>query len=894
MRLISSLLFRLSALVRWGRMREDLDEEMAFHIERQMEKHVAEGIHEDEARRMATREFGGTLRHRENTQGAWGFGLVQDLKADVRHTLRQLRRNPTFAAVAVFTLALGIGGATAVFSVVNGVLLEPLPFPDSHELVAVNHTMPGVGLNETPLSPAMYLTFREHSRTLEDIAVWTPSSRTVTGLDAPERVRAARVTDRFFPILGVNPAMGRAYEEQDVIPGSTMPVVLSHEYWTRRYAGDREIVGKTIRIEGNDLTIIGVTPAGFQHDGYRPDLFLPLVFDRSNVGIGDFSYPGIARLRPGVSVEDATRDMDRLTKLASEEFPNGIQLATLESRRFGTFVRPLKQEVVGEASTVIWIVSGTVGLVLIIACVNVVNLFLVRSESRKREVSVRLAIGASRGRLARQFLTESVFIGALGGVAGLFLAIGGVRLLVHLAPSQLPRIDNISVNQTTLLFTIGTSLVAGLLFGIVPAIRDGRGALAEPLKEGGRGGCGSRRNRLQAGFAVTQVSLALVLLIGSGLLIRSFQGLKNVSPGFQLPEEVLTLRISVPTSNTQSRVEAARTHQQILAQISQIPGVTSVSAVASAPMERQESWDDVAVEGFPLEEGEAARQRRLNWIAPGYSETMQNTLLVGRTFEWADILEKRHVVVVTENFAREYWAEPQRAIGGRVRNSPNVPWREIVGVVGNVHAQGVGEDPPTMIYWPLLMDRFWGTINFTIPDLRYVIRTTLPNPRGLLPQVREAAWSVNSDLPLVQVQTLDEILAASMARTSFTLVLLLVAAGTALILGTVGVYGVISYGVAQRTREMGIRMAVGARQADVRGMVVRQGGVLGVIGVLVGLVTAAGLTQLMSSLLFGVAPVDPATYVTVSAILLLVVFLASYIPARRAAAVDPTEALRVE
>ena len=895
MRLVTKLMFRMKAIARWGRMSEELGEEMAFHIEKQTEKYVANGKSEKEARRQALRDFGGVLSQRENAQASWGVGWVQDVKSDVKYTIRQLRRNPTFAAVAVFTLALGIGGTTAVFSVVNGVLLEPLPFRNSQELVGVHHTMPEIDVDEAPLSPALYLTFRDHSRTLVDIAVWQRSSVTVTGLAEPEQVEAALVTDGLFPLLGVSPLLGRVYNAAEVAPGSPSPVILSFGYWVRRFGSDRDVLGQSIRIDGNDLTIIGVMPGGLQVGELHPDLFLPLVFDRARVGVGNFSFPGIARLRPNTPVVDASRDLDRLTVLATEEYGGGgIPLSELESRGFGTFVRPLKQDVVGEASTIIWVVFGTVGLVLIVACTNVANLFLVRAESRQREVSLRLAMGASKGRLARQFLTESLLIGVLGGAAGLALALGGITLLVQMAPPQLPRLDNIAANSATLLVALGLSMLAGVLFGVVPIFCRGRGALAEPLKDGGRGSGGGRRNRMQAVFAVSQVALALVLLIASGLMIRSFQGLRSVPPGFERPHEVLTVRVSVPSSEARTAIEAVRTHQQILDQIAQLPGVTSVSATASVAMDNWESWENLDVEGFPLEDGVASPHRRMNWITPNYFATMQNPILAGRSVDWADVLEMRQVAVVTENFAREYWGDPLRAIGGRIRSSSSAPWREIVGVVGDVHTRGVGVEPPAVVYWPILMDTFWGRPNFVIRDLRYAVRTTMPNPRGLLPQVRDVVWSVNSNLPLAQIRTLDEILAASMARTSFTLVLLAIAAAMSLVLGTVGVYGVISYGVAQRTREMGIRMAIGARREDVRGLVLRQGAVLGLIGVLVGMVAAAGLTQLMSSLLFGVSPIDPATYGALSLILLGVVLLASFVPARRAAAVDATEALRWE
>lgn len=894
MRWITNLAFRLRATLVTGKMERELDDEMAFHIEMEARKLMERGMAEEEAWRQARRNFGPMLRNKESARQAWGIGLVQDLRADARHTFRGFRRSPVFAAVAILTLGLGIGGTTAIFSVVNGVILKPLPFPDPHRLVAVHHSMPGVGADETPLSPAMYFTFRDHSRTLEDIGVWRRAPVTVTGLAEPEQVVAAQVTAGLFPVLGVSPILGRGYGEEDVAPGSTYRIILSQGYWVRRFGSDPDILGRTIRIDGNELVIIGVMPGGLRLGELDPDLYLPLVFNRAGIGVGNWSFPGIARLRPGVTPDEASNDLDRLTVLATEEYP-GIPLANLRDRDFSTFVRPLKEEVVGGAGTVLWLVFGTAGLVLLVACINVANLFLVRAETRQRDVALRSAMGASKGRLARQFITESTVIGILGGSAGLLMALAGDRLLLHMAPPNLPRLEEIGLEPTVLLFALGMSVLTGLIFGTIPVLRYGRAGLAESLKEGGRGTSSSRRwYRLRSVFAVSQVALVLVLLIGSGLMIRTFQALRNVPPGFQRPEEVFTFRISVPSSEAGTADDAARTHQQILEQIGQIPGVTSVGAAASVAMDGWESWEDVEVDGFPPTPGEAPVHRRLNWITPGYFATLENPLLAGRTIEWEDVYQRRPVAVVTENFAREFWGRPAEALGRRFRTAANSPWREIVGVVQNVHTTGVAETPPTVIYWPLIMEGMWGVSTFTIRDLRYAVRTSRLDPTTLLPEVGDAVWSVNPNLPLSENLTLDEILADSMARTSFTLVMLGIAAGVALLLGMVGVYGVLSYLVAQRTREMGVRLALGARPADVRRMVVRQGAVLGVAGVAIGLGVAVGLTHLMSALLFGVRPVDPLSYGAVAAALMGVVLLASYIPARRAAGVDPTEVLRWE
>ncbi|MEB3323681.1 MAG: ABC transporter permease, partial [Synechococcaceae cyanobacterium] len=600
-------------------MERELDEEMAFHLEMETRKLQERGMAQEQARRQAQRKFGSALRNKERTREAWGIGLIEDLKADARYTFRGLRRNPAFAIVAILTLALGIGGTTAIFGVLNGVVFRPLPFTEPERLVAVHHTMPGIGVDETPLSPALYLTFREHTRTLVDIGVWQRRPVTITGLAQPEQVVAALVTDGLFPVLGVSPILGRGFDEADVAPGSARTVVLSQGYWISRFGGDPAVLGRTLRIDGNEVTIVGVMPGGLRLGRLSPDLYMPLAFGW--VGVGHWSFPGIARLRPGVELEQANQDLDRMTVLATEEY-GGMPLSTLREREFSSFVRPLKDDVVGAASTALWIVFGTVGLVLLVACTNVANLFLVRAETRQRDAALRSAVGASRARLARQFITESTVVGILGGTAGLVLAYGGHQLLLHMAPANLPRLEEIGVSATVWLFALGVSATAGLIFGSIPVLRYGSGALANSLKEGGRGAVsGHRWVRLRSVFAALQVAMVLVLLVGSGLMIRTFQELNNVPPGFQRPGEVLTLRISVPSTEAASADDAARTHQRILEQMAGIPGVTSVAAAGSVAMDGWEAWDDVEVEGFPQPLGEAPVWRRLNWISPGYFST---------------------------------------------------------------------------------------------------------------------------------------------------------------------------------------------------------------------------------------------------------------------------------
>jgi predicted permease len=801
---------------------------------------------------------------------------MQPYGKQLRYVLRRLARSPLFTVISVVTLAAGIGANTAIFSVVNGVLLKPLPFEDPETLVGLWHTAPGLGFDLVNQSPALHFTYREEGQAFEDVGMWDNTQVSVTGLEEPEQVDAMRVTDGTFPILGIQPMIGRRFTKEDDSPGAPETAILGYGYWQSRLGGDAGVIGRTLTVNGRTREIIGVMPPDLRFLRYDPAVYLPFQFDRSQVFVGNFSYQALARLKPGMTVEQANADVGRMIPLATEKFPDGITLGMLREARFAPNIHPLKQDVVRDIGTVLWVLLGTVGMVLLIACANVANLFLVRAEGRQQEVAVRTALGADRGRIAREFLLESVALGMLGGVAGLGLAYAGLRVLVSMGPENLPRMNEISLDPVVLLFTLGVSVLAGLLFGLFPVLKYGSPNLVNALKEGGRGGSqGKEHHRARSILVVSQIALALVLLVGSGLMIRSFQALQQVHPGFERPKEVLTLRISIPDAEVEDDEIAALTHERILERIAEIPGVTSAGFSTSVTMDGWDSNDAIYVEDFPVaSEDQIPPIRRFKWISANYFETMENPVLAGRAITWADIHNRAPVVVVTENFATEYWESPAAAIGKRIRQGPDEPWREIIGVVGNVHDDGVGEDARTVIYWPQVMTNFWDNEIYTQRSMAYAIRSNRLATGGLLADVRRAVWSVNPNLPLANVRTLEELLERSMARTSFTLVMLGIAAGVALLLGAVGIYGVISYAVAQRTREIGVRIALGARHQ--------------------GLGASVGLTRLMSALLFGVDPVDPVTYGAVSVGLAGIALLASYLPARRAASVDPIEALRWE
>ncbi|HET7217400.1 MAG TPA: ABC transporter permease [Vicinamibacterales bacterium] len=809
--------------------------------------------------------------------------------------VRRLLRAPTFTAVAVFTLALGIGANTAIFSVVRGVLLKPLPFQDPDALVGVWHTAPGLGFPLMNQSPATYFTYRDEAKVFEDIGLWDNTAVSVTGSGEPERVQGLLVTDGTLPLLGVNPMLGRRFTKDDDSPRTPERVMLTHAYWQRKFGGDQGIIGKQVIVDGKPREIIGVLPASFRFLNQNPQLVLPFRFNRAEVFVGNFSYQGVARLKPGVTLEQANADIARLIPTVPDRFPlpGGFTRKMFDDVRIGANVRPFSADVIGDVGRVLWVLLGTVGLVLLIACANVANLFLVRAEGRQQELAIHAALGAGARRIAWELLSESLTLALVGGLVGLALAYGGIRTLVANAPEGLPRVAEIGIDPWVLLFTLGVSVVAGLLFGVIPVLKFATPNLAGALKEGGRlSSAGRERHRARNALVVAEIALAVVLLVGSGLMIRTFQAMRNVHPGFEHPESVLTLRISIPSSLIADPEQTVRTHEQILRKIEQIPGVTSVGISNSITMDGNDSNDPIFVEDFPPRSDSMPPLRRFKWTTENYFKTMGNRIIAGRELTWADAYSKSQVALVSENFAREFWKEPAAALGRRIRNSPKNPWRTIVGVVGNEHDDGVVRPASTIVYWPLLMENFWDSKVFVQRNLGYAVRTDRVGSATLLHEIQQAVWSVNANLPVASVRTLEQIRAGSMAQTSFALVMLGIAGAVALLLGVVGIYGVIAYVATQRTREIGIRIALGAASRDVSGLFVRHGLVLAAIGIVCGVAAASGLTRAMSTLLFGVSPLDPLTYVAVALTLGGTAVLASYLPARRAARVDPAIALR--
>ena len=802
-----------------------------------------------------------------------------------------------FTALTLLTLAIGIGANTAIFSVVSGVLLKPLPYPDSERLVSVWQTAPGLGIKELNASPATYFTYREEGQTFQDIGLWQADSVSVTGLDQPEQVRALAVTDGTLPILGAQPVVGRLFSRKDDQPGSPQTVILTYGYWQRKFGGDRGVIGRRMIVDAHACEVIGVLPQSFRFVNAKPELIEPLQLDRNKVFVGNFSYQAVARLKPGVSLTRANADVARMLPMLTAKFKPapGMNNKMIEEARLGPDVRPLKQDAVGDVGKVLWVVMGTLAMVLLIACANVANLLLVRAEGRQQELAIRAALGAGWGRIARELLLESVSLGIAGGLLGLGLAYAAVRALVALAPAGLPRLDEISIDLPVLFFAMVISAGAGVLFGLIPVFKYAGPKLGTALREGGRTlSEGRERHRARNILVVVQVALALVLLISSGLMLRTFQALKQVQPGFTRPAEILTLRVSIPEGQVREPDRVIRMFNEMVRKVSELPGVSSVGLSNSITMDGSNNNDPVFAQDKSYTESQIPPMRRFKFVSPGFFGSMGNPLLSGRDLDWTDVYERQPVVLVSENLARELWRSPAAAVGKRVRENPNGIWREVIGVVGNERDDGVDHKAPTVIYWPMVVKQFWNEPLSVQRTLAFAIRSNRTGSAGLLKDVRQAIWSVNANLPIADVRTVEELYSKSMSRTSFTLTILGIAGCMALLLGVIGIYGVISYSVSQRTREIGIRMALGAPKHNVSQMFVRQGLLLTGIGVAAGLAAALALSRLMTSLLFEVSPVDPVTYLAVSGGLLAAALLASYVPARRAASLDPMESLRVE
>ena len=812
--------------------------------------------------------------------------------------LRRFGRTPGFTAVTLATLAIGVGATTAIFSVVDGVLLKPLPYPHPEQLIGVWHTAPGIGVDELQIAPFLYFIDREQSTTLSDIGVYNDDSMTLTGLGEPERLDGMDVTSHTLPILGVQPLAGRLFNDADDTAGAPETVMISYAYWHKRFGGDASAIGRVITLDGRPRQIIGVLPRGFRFLNDSDLSFMaPLQWDRSKTKLGNFSFYGLARMKPGVTLEQAQADLKRLIPIATRSFPapEGFSQAIFESARLEPRLRTLKQDVVGNIGTVLWVLLGSIAMVLMIACANVANLLLVRVEGRRQELAIRTALGANWKQIASDLMLESVVLGMTGAALGLALADVALRVLVAAAPTGLPRLDEIGINATVLLFALALALLTSAAIGAIPVLKYAGSKINLTLREGGRSQSQSReQHRARNILVVLQIAMALVLLICSGLMVRTFQALTHVAPGFASPETVQTFQLYIPETQAKGAEQTMRIEQAILDKIAALPGVKAAAFGTSLPMSGSSSNDVLYAQDKVYAQGQLPPVRRFKFYSPGMFGALGTRMLIGRDFAWNDLYQKKPVAVISENMARELWQDPSVALGKRIRVATTDDWREVIGIVEDSHDNGVDQPAPATVYWPAMTGPFEGNDERIQRYIAVAIRSDRAGSSAFMKEVQQAVWSADSDLPLAGVHTLGYFYTRSMARTSFMLVMLSIAGGMALLLGVVGIYGVISYSVAQRTREIGIRMALGAQRQTITQMFVRNGLLLTGIGVVIGLAASFGVMRLLSSLLFGVNAIDPVTYAAITLLIVAIAWIACYLPSRRASAVDPMDALRSE
>ena len=889
----------------------DLSVSIQEHIAERADELEEQGMTRPEAEQTARREFGNVALISERSREAWQWPIVESVLADLKFTLRRLSKSPGFTLAVLLTLAIGIGANTAVFTVIDSILIKPLPYPDSGRIVSLSLDAPGAGglanggLN---LSASMYLTFARHNHAFESIGIWTPRTSNITGIAQPEQVQMEGISDGVLQTLAVPPAVGRWFNSADQDPNGAKSLMLGYGFWQRRFGGDRNMIGRAIEVDGETRTIVGVMPRGFRMINQDFDILVPLALDPTNEKLAGFGFNGIGRLKPGVTIEQADRDIAPLINVWMNSWTNGPHTYPhyYDIWRIKPNFLPLKQAVVGDVGSVLWVVMATLGLVMLVACMNVANLLLVRAESRHQELAIRSALGAGRARIARELLVESLVLGLLGGAAAVGFAYAGLRLLIAIGPAQLPRLNEVALDFRSLLFTLALAVFSGLLFGSIPVFKYARARAALRLGTVSRTASEGRAFRRSRDLlVVAQVAMALVLMVCALLMIRTFTALRSVEPGFRDASHIELLSVWIPDLVVADPHEVARIQNQVEQNLAAIPGVTSAAFAVGIPMDGNDpNWDIIAVEGKTYPGGDGPL-RLYNYISPGYFRTMGTHIVAGRDFTWDDLNTLSPMVIVSESFARENWGSAAAAIGKRIKKYPHSPWQQVIGVAEDVRMHGVDQPAPSMIYWPAMFyDRFDPQPQMNgLRFVTFVMHTSRAGTGSFMNQMQQAVWQVNSNLALApatsnlpagSVGTMQQLYSLSMARTSFTLVMLAIAGSMAMMLSLIGIYGVISYAVSQRTREIGIRLALGAQKGLMRWMFVRSALVLTVFGASIGLVAAAALARLMKALLFGVSPLDPLTFAAVPVILALAAAVASFLPASRAASVNPADALRAE
>ena len=866
-------------LLRRSKCEEELEKELSFHLDQHTSDLMAEGHSPEEARRQARLALGGPEQVKEMCRDERGIRPLEDLWQDLRYALRTLRKNFRFTAVAVVVLALGIGANTAIFSVVNGVLLRPFPYPESERIVSVFQHDTKVGIERAGVSFANFIDYRARANSFAGLAALRPYGFDSTGEGEPETFHSWLVTEDFFDVMGIGALQGRVPSREEFQPGRESVVVLSHGLWQRRFGGDSGVIGRKLTLDGKPYTVVGVMPPEF-HLMDKRGMIAPYTFSESDARRRGANFLSIVgRIKPGVTLAQAQTEMRDVAARLAQEYPQ-------TNREMSATVVGLSEQMLGGVRPALLVLLGAVALVLLIACANVASLMLARGSERARELAIRAALGAGRFRVMRQLLTESVVIAVLGGVFGVLLAWWGLDLILALSPGSLPRAEHVNISLPVLGFATALSLMTAIGFGLVPSLHFSNSDLQDTLKEGGRtASAGVSRHRLRRGLVVAEIALALVLLVGAGLLVRSFARLISVDPGFT-PENTLALQVHVYEQYPQPEQQAAF-FEETLFRLSALPGVQAAGGTTAPPFEDGiEVESDFTIEGQPPP-------------APGQEPTAQHTIVTsdffraigvtlsrGRVFEKSDHANAPPVVIVNETFARRYFPG-EDAVGKRilVKRLTRPVVREIIGVVGDVRHTGLDSPTTPELYMHMLQAPF-GSMTF-------VVRTD-SDPLALLPAVKREVWAVNRNLPFYSVATMDQLVADTLKERRLSLALLGTFAMLALAVAAVGLYGLVSFSTSQRTHEIGVRMALGAQRRDIVKLILGEGLLLTIVGVVLGAAGAFVLTSFMRGLLFGVTSTDPATYAAVAILLTCVALLACYLPARRATKVDPLIALRVE
>jgi putative ABC transport system permease protein len=882
MSFLDGLLHRVRAWLRPERHARELREEIDFHLSLDT-MHQQQAGPADDARYAARRRFGNVTRYAEEAREMSGLGFLDMAKQDVRFALRTFRHAPAFTAVAVLTIALGIGATAAIFSVVNAVILKPLPYPDAERIVMVWMDNRRLGVKEDVHSYPNLADLKSQNRTLSHLAPFREAGFNLTGEGAePMRVYGGALPAEVFAALGVRPVVGSLYTSANEQDGNDLVVVLSNALWKDRFGGQANVIGQQIELNGRKRTVVGVMPPKFAFPSEQSQLWVPLVIgEQMKTARSWYALPAIGRLKPRVSLAQARADLATVAARLAEQYP--------DNRDYGTWVVPLPEQVVGPTlRTALWIMLGAVAAVLLIACANVANLLLSRAAVREREVSVRMALGASTGRLVRQLLSESLVLSAIGGAVGVFLAWAGLRLLRALAPADLPRMDDVSVDGTVLLVTAGVTVLTGMLFGLVPAAQSSRTSLSETMREGGRGATSGRGGqRLRRMIVAAQLALVVVLLTGAGLLVRTFATLQGVQLGFN-PENVLTVSLQLPVAKYPEPPTAVAFYQSLLDRVRAIPGVRAAGTVTTMFLSQTPNSGSIVVEGRPVRRED--REVTIDGASPGFFETVGARLVRGRLFDGTERQDGQLVAVINEQMAKAYWPGVS-PIGRRFRwgfqdsDTTQSPWRTVVGIVADMRRTGVDMPVREEAFVPYAQRTTLGNLVF--------VKTT-GDPMAIVPRVRDVLRQLDPAQPITKIETLEQQLSGLIAQRRFNMTLVAAFAVLALVLAIIGAYGVTSYLVSQRTKELGVRLALGAQPSGVARLVVADGMRVAGVGVVVGVVAALFTTRLAASLLYGVSPRDPVTIAAVAVVLLTVAALANYLPARRAARVDPLVALRQE